>query len=162
MPSGPFAHVCMLVHDLDRAIEDWTKLLNVLDPHQLDEPIVRYDTFGGGDDDGLAWGCFVSHHGAEIQFMQPAPGTPLGRRLEKHGEGVHHLCFTTDDVPGTMARLKEAGIKTLGDETYSDPDTAWQEWAWVSSESGHGVLIEVAKPYRAVDGRWEPGTVTGA
>src|SRR3954463_5675437 len=24
MPSGPFAHVCLLVHDLDKAIEDWT------------------------------------------------------------------------------------------------------------------------------------------
>ena len=32
MPSGPFAHVCLLVKDLDQAIEGWTKLLEILDP----------------------------------------------------------------------------------------------------------------------------------
>jgi methylmalonyl-CoA/ethylmalonyl-CoA epimerase len=40
MPSGPLAHVCFLVKDLDKAIEDWTKILGVLDPAQLEAPIV--------------------------------------------------------------------------------------------------------------------------
>ena len=91
MPSGPFAHVCLLVNDLDKAIEDWTKILGVLDPGQLKEQIVKYDQFSGGADAGMKWATFVSHHGAEIQFIQPSPGTPLGRRLEKHGEHVHHI-----------------------------------------------------------------------
>src|ERR1700712_853429 len=89
MPSGPFAHVCLLVRDLDQAVEDWTKILRALDPKQVEERIVRYDDFEGGADQ-MRWATFVSHHGAEIQLMQPAPDTPLGRRLEKHGEGVHH------------------------------------------------------------------------
>ena len=32
--------------------------------------------------------------------MEPAPDSPLGRRLAKHGEDVHHICFTTDDPGG--------------------------------------------------------------
>ena len=40
----------MLVKDLDRAIEDWTKILRVLDLDQLEEPIVRYEHFEAGGD----------------------------------------------------------------------------------------------------------------
>jgi methylmalonyl-CoA/ethylmalonyl-CoA epimerase len=156
MPSGPFAHVCMVVRDLDQAIQDWTKILKVLDPGQLKDPIVRYDTFSSGADEGMKWATFVSEHGTEIQFIQPAPGTPLGDRLEKVGEHVHHLCFTTNDVPGSMAKLSADGIKLMGTgETYNDPDMAWQKWSWVSPKSAHGVLIEVASPYKSKkDGKW--------
>src|SRR5277367_4190110 len=123
MPSGPFAHVCLLVKDLDQAIADWTKILGVLDPKSLDERIVKYDAFSSGQDQGMKWATFVANHNTEIQFIQPALGTPLGDRLEKKGEHVHHLCFTTDDVPGAMAKLGEEGIQLMGNgEVYSDPN----------------------------------------
>ena len=114
MPSSPFAHVCMVVRDLDTAIKDWTKILRVLDPGQLEERIVKYDEFSSGDDAGMKWATFVNNYGTEIQFIQPGPGTPLGKRLDKVGEHVHHLCFSTDDLEGDMAKMGE------------DPKT--QEW----------------------------------
>lgn len=156
MPSGPFAHVCILVNDLDRAIEDWTKILTALDPGQVEQQIVRYDDFEGGDD-RMAWATFVSDHGTEIQFMAPGPGTPLGRRLAKHGEGVHHLCFTTDDPAAVSARLAEQGIST-SEEVFSDPQMPWQRWTWIGPDSAHGTLVEIARPYRAVAGAWVSGT----
>ncbi|HEY4099227.1 MAG TPA: VOC family protein [Baekduia sp.] len=152
MPSGPLAHICLLVADLDRAIEDWTKILSVLDPQQLDEQLVRYEDFEGGED-RMRWATFVSHGGAEIQLMEPSATSPLGRRLAKHGEHVHHICFTTDDPDETSRRLAEAGLRT--GEMSSDPTMPWQRWTWVLPESVHGTLVEVARPYRAIDGRWE-------
>lgn len=156
MPSGPFAHVCMVVKDLDKAVEDWTKILGVLDPGQLEDPIVRYDEFSSGDDAGMQWATFVSHHGTEIQFIMPSPGTPMGDRLEQVGEHVHHLCFTTPDVPGALAKLSEQGIELAGGgKVYNDPDMTWQKWGWVSHKSTHGCLIEVASPYESrKDGKW--------
>ena len=50
MPSGPLAHISFIVNDLDQAIENWTKILKILDPAQLEERIVRYDGFEGGGD----------------------------------------------------------------------------------------------------------------
>ncbi|RZF63681.1 methylmalonyl-CoA epimerase [Sphingomonas populi] len=146
----------MLVKDIDTAIADWTKILGVLDPRALAEPIVKYDEFEGGADAGMKWATFVANHTTEIQFIQPSPGTPLGKRLEEKGEHVHHLCFTVDDVPGTMAKLDAEGIAVVnGGQTYNDPDMPWQTWSWVSPKSAHGVLIEVAKPYESHgDGRW--------
>jgi len=155
MPSGPFAHVCLLVADLDQAIADWRKILSVLDPGQLEQPIVRYDDFRGGQDE-MRWVTFVSAHGAEIQLVEPAPDTPLGRRLAKHGEGVHHLCFTVDDPAAAAKRLAEEGLDVDADNLYNDPEVSWQNWTWVFPKSSHGVLVEIARPYRAVDGKWHP------
>jgi methylmalonyl-CoA/ethylmalonyl-CoA epimerase len=156
MPSGPFAHVCLLVNDLDRAVEDWTKLLEILDPGQLEQRLVRYDEFEGGED-RMRWATFVNDGGAEIQLMEPDPESPLGRRLAKHGEHVHHICFTTDNPEATSQRLAEAGLSTTG-EVSSDPAMPWQRWTWVLPDSAHGTLVEVARPYKAVDGRWESGS----
>ena len=156
MPSNSFAHICMLVNDLDRAIEDWTKILRVLDPEQLEEPIVRYEHFEAGGDT-MRWATFVSHNGPEIQLMEPGPETPLGQRLAKRGEHVHHICFTTPDVPRTMALLKEEGVELRSDEVFNDPTMPWQEWSWIPPGATHGPLVEVARPYRAVDGKWESG-----
>ncbi len=77
MPSGPFAHVCMVVRDLDTAIVDWTKILRVLDPASLEKRLVKYDEFSSGADAGMKWATFVNDGGTEIQFIQPAPGTPM-------------------------------------------------------------------------------------
>jgi methylmalonyl-CoA/ethylmalonyl-CoA epimerase len=143
MPSGPFAHVCMLVHDLDKAIEDWTKILKILDPKSLERRIVKYDEYSAGADAGMKWATFVNEESTEIQFIQPGKGTPLGDRLDKVGEHVHHLCFTTDDV------------LLLGGETFNDNDMPWQKWSWVGPKSTHGCLIEVASPYESHDdGKW--------
>jgi methylmalonyl-CoA/ethylmalonyl-CoA epimerase len=157
MPSGPFAHICLLVNDLEQAIDDWRKILSVLDPGQLEEPMVRYDDFRGGDDE-MRWVTFVSRHGAEIQLVEPAPGTPLGRRLAKHGEGVHHLCFTVDDVPQAARSLAEAGLDVEAENLYRDPELTWQHWTWILPTSAHGVLVEVARPYEAVEGKWRSAT----
>src|SRR3546814_6717030 len=86
-------------------------MLGVLDPASLEKRIVKYDEFSSGEDQGMKWATFVNDHSTEIQFIQPGPGTPLGDRLEKVGEHVHHLCFSTDDVPGAMEKLKAEGIQ---------------------------------------------------
>jgi methylmalonyl-CoA/ethylmalonyl-CoA epimerase len=128
----------------------------VLDPGQLIEPIVRYDDFTGGEDQ-MRWVTFVAGHGAEIQLCEPAPDTPLGRRLAKRGEHVHHICFTTDDVPAAARELADQGLAVDVDNVYSDPDVPWQNWTWVLPQSAHGVLVEIAKPYHARDGKWASG-----
>lgn len=163
MPNGPLAHVCFLVKDLDRAVEDWTKILSVLDPAQVQEPVVRYEDFEGGHDTGMRWATFVTHQGMEIQMIQPAPDTPLGRRLTRIGEHIHHLCFTTPNLEADVEKLRQSGIKLKTDELLNDPGMPWQHWTWVSAESAHGVMLEVARPYESHhDGKWHPSRLNEA
>ncbi len=156
MPSGPLAHICLLVEDLDKAVEGWTKILGALDPAQLEQQLVRYEEFEGGED-RMRWATFVNDGGAEIQLMEPDADSPLGRRLAKHGEGVHHICFTTDDPGAVSERLAREGVAVSG-EVSEDPTMPWQRWTWVLPASASGTLVEVARPYKAVDGRWEEGS----
>ncbi len=156
MPSGPLAHISFIVKDLDQAIENWTKILKILDPAQLEERIVRYDGFEGGGD-RMRWATFVNPGGAEIQLMQPDPDSPLGRRLAKHGEGVHHICFAVDSPEDALEQAAAAGLSTAK-EVSTDPEMPWQRWTWILSDSATGTLVEVARPYLAVDGKWESGS----
>jgi hypothetical protein len=50
-----FAPVCLLVHDIDNAIEDYRNILSVVDPQQVEKQIVCYDDLCGGDERLLAY-----------------------------------------------------------------------------------------------------------
>jgi methylmalonyl-CoA/ethylmalonyl-CoA epimerase len=157
MPSGPVAHISFLVNDLDKAIADWSTILGVLDPKQVEKRIVRYNDIDGGGD-RMSWATFVSDHGVEIQLMQPDPDSGLGRRLAKRGEHIHHICLTTADLEGSLQTLKSKGVDVIGGINM-DPEMPWQQWGWVGPKSAHGVLIEVAKPYESHnDGKWHPAS----
>ena len=155
MPSGPLAHICLLVNDLDRAIDDWRTILGELDPGQLAEPIVRYDRFEAGDD-VMAWACFVNPDGCEIQLCQPLNDGPMGRRLTERGECVHHICFTSRELPAAVARLAEKGVRLTSTELSQDASLPWQWWTFISPATSHGPLIELAYPYEAAEGKWRP------
>lgn len=150
-----FAHVCLLVRDIRQAIDDYRRILAVVDPQQLTEPTVFYEDFGVGDE-RLSFATFVSP-GCEIQLMQPlTPGTPLYRRMERLGEHVHHICFTSEDVRDVARRLVESEVGIVEEGISRDPNLPWQEWTFVNPALSHGVLIEIAYTYRSVGGRWEP------
>jgi methylmalonyl-CoA/ethylmalonyl-CoA epimerase len=157
MPRGPLAHICFLVADLDKAIEDWTKILTVMDPDQLTEPIVRYDKFESGGD-LMEWATFSNPEGPEIQLLSPLnPDGPLGKRLAKHGESVHHVAFTNPKLKNAIEKLDEAGVSLTSKELWQDPLVPWQWWTFISPETSHGCLVEIAYPYKPVDGKWEKG-----
>lgn len=45
-----------------------------------------------------------------------APDGPVGKFVEKNGEGVHHLAYRVDDVAKALAAAKERGVRLI-DET---------------------------------------------
>jgi methylmalonyl-CoA/ethylmalonyl-CoA epimerase len=161
MPGGPFAHVCLLVNDLEQAIEDWKKILSVFDPAQLERPIVRQHWESG--DDVMEAATFVNPNGCEIQLLTALnEDGPVARRLAKYGEGVHHLCFTHPNLPQAVNELATQGITLTSTELASDDEMPWQAWTFVTPQSSHGPFVELAYPYEPVDGHWEPDYDVGA
>ena len=46
---------------------------------------------------------------SEIELLEPiTPGTGVARFLENRGEGLHHVCFETDDVHRELEAAKAA------------------------------------------------------
>ena len=68
--------------------------------------------------------AFFPLQGTRIELITPMePGVGnVARSLEKRGEGVHHLCFRTDDILADMERLSAKGYRFLGASTCSCSD----------------------------------------
>jgi methylmalonyl-CoA/ethylmalonyl-CoA epimerase len=155
MPGGPLAHVCFVVKDLEKSIDDWTKILSVFDPGQLEQPVVRQRWASG--DDVMEVATFANPNGCEIQLMCPlGDDGPVARRLAKYGEGVHHLCFTHPNLPEALTELQEKGVELTSPDLVGDDAAPWQAWTFVAPRSGTGLFIELAYPYKPVDGEWTP------
>ncbi|HVW43990.1 MAG TPA: VOC family protein [Amycolatopsis sp.] len=156
MPGVHIDHVSMCVWDLDKAIEDWTDILQVLAPGHA----ARL-TRGGGTGDGvpMIWATFQNPDPAGVSIQLWAPGEPdtwVHKVLAKRGEFVHHIAFLSDDFGHTVEQCREAGLPVLLDEN-SGPDTMpWLGWNFIGEQKAHGVLIELATRYQTIGDRWYP------
>jgi methylmalonyl-CoA/ethylmalonyl-CoA epimerase len=49
-----------------------------------------------------------------VQLLEPlGPDTPVGRFLERRGEGVHHIGYGVADIEAAMAAISAAGVRLL-------------------------------------------------
>jgi methylmalonyl-CoA epimerase len=78
----------------------------------------------------------------EIELLQPtAEMGPVARFLDQHGEGLHHLVLSTDDIELDMRTLLARGAELIDREPRSGPDG---KVAFISPRSTGGVLIELS------------------
>jgi len=146
------AHICILVKDIDRAIEHYSNILSATAPALLERQVTKQECYAGEDRYITAF-FPAAGDACDIQLMQPLDAaSPLGQRLEQRGEGVHHICFTSSHLEDTFRQLKESGVSLHGDQFVSDAGNPNLRWAWVLPQYAHGVLIEVMDSYHLVDG----------
>jgi methylmalonyl-CoA/ethylmalonyl-CoA epimerase len=82
---------------------------------------------------------------SEIELLEPiAPGTGVARFLERRGEGLHHLCFATDNVGQELEAAKAKGLEVIDQQPR--PGLAGMI-CFVHPNASHGVLIEYAQPW---------------
>jgi methylmalonyl-CoA/ethylmalonyl-CoA epimerase len=150
------AHICILVADIDRAIEDYKKILGRVSPGLLQREVVRQERWAGDEKYITAFFGAVGD-GCDIQLLQPPDReSPLFRRLEKYGEGVHHIAFATAHLEDSYRQLRTDGISVndcLIPEHPEGDDATDVNHFWILPRSAHGVLIEMIDHYRVEDGR---------
>jgi len=79
-----------------------------------------------------------------IELLEPiGPEGPIGKFIQKRGEGIHHLSFDVPDLKAALARCKAAGL-TLIDE-HPRPGAAGKQIAFLHPKSTNGVLIELSQ-----------------
>ena len=83
----------------------------------------------------------------EIELLEPLESSSgVGRFLERHGEGLHHLCFDTPDIVKALTSLKEMHVELI--DASPRPGLAGQI-AFVHPRACGGVLVELATPSNA-------------
>src|SRR5262249_11602972 len=86
---------------------------------------------------------------SEIELLEPIdPSGGVAKFLEKRGEGLHHICFATDDVAAELAATKAKGIPLIDQQ----PRRGLAGMICsLHPQAQHGVLVEYAEPFPGED-----------
>ena len=78
-----------------------------------------------------------------LELLEPlAPDTPVGRFIESHGEGLHHLAFNVSDLPGKLNMLDAQGFRLIDHEPREGLSG---NIAFIHPSSVFGILTELVE-----------------
>jgi len=88
--------------------------------------------------------AFLQRGPNKIELLEStAPDGPVGKFIEKRGEGIHHIAFDVEDIEAEMERLKNEGFVLLSDKPKQGADNKLV--CFVHPKSANGVLIELCQ-----------------
>ena len=124
------AHVGIAVHSLDEILPFYRDLLGM--------PEAPLD-----DADGAH--IAAVHAGESLVELLEAdsPDSPIGKFVAKRGPGLHHICFAVDDLDGTLARCKAAGIRLIDEVPRTGAEG--KRIAFLHPSATAGVLVELSE-----------------
>lgn len=70
------------------------------------------------------------------------PGSPIARFVATRGPGLHHICFSVDDLDETLERCRRAGIALIDEVPRVGAEG--KRIAFLHPRSTGGVLIELS------------------
>jgi methylmalonyl-CoA/ethylmalonyl-CoA epimerase len=73
----------------------------------------------------------------------------LARFIEKRGEGMHHITFEVEDLPGALGMLRSQNISLIDEQPRKG--AGGKLIAFVHPRSTGGVLIELSQSPKGVD-----------
>ena len=80
----------------------------------------------------------------KIELLESTdPEGPIGKFLEKRGEGIHHIAFAVNDIESKLAGLQEKGIKLI--DATPRKGAEGLDIAFLHPKSTFGVLTEICE-----------------
>ena len=123
-------HIGIAVESLEAILPFYRDLLGM--------PEVPLDDSDGAHIAGLAAGDSL------VELLQSEQsGSPIGKFLAKRGPGIHHICFKVDDLDGTLARCRDAGLRLI--DQVPRRGAEGKRIAFLHPTSTGGVLVELSE-----------------
>src|SRR4029079_5253453 len=127
-------HVGLAVRDLDQAIAFYARTFDVQVVHE------EVNAEQGVRDAMLARG----DSGSCIQLLAPLrPDSPIGKFLERSGEGIQQVAYGVDDIDAVTADLRGRGA--LFRYAAAKRGTAGSRVSFVHPRDAMGVLVELVQ-----------------
>lgn len=124
-------HVGVAVKSIDSAVKFYETLGLKVD-HVEEVPSQKVKT------------AFINVGGTNVELLEAtSEDSPIARYLEKNREGIHHICYETDDVASELELLKKAEIKLINETPV--PGAHEMLVAFVHPKDAGGVLTELAQ-----------------
>ncbi len=125
---GDVIELSIVVEDLEVAIKRFETLFDL-----------KVYTRGESKDFGFKNAILPLGKG-HLELTQPVePSSSVAHFLENHGEGVYLVGFDTEDIAGSVEKLRERGAKVI-------QRSEGNSTAWVHPKDAHGLFVELRKP----------------
>jgi len=83
-------------------------------------------------------------HEVRVELLEAtAPDSPVASFIAKRGEGLHHIAYAVEDLPGRLAELRAAGVRLIDDTPR--PGAHHTRIAFLHPKSSGGVLTELCE-----------------
>jgi methylmalonyl-CoA/ethylmalonyl-CoA epimerase len=125
-------HVGIVVRSIDAAYAFYRNTLSL--------PVYKEDIL---QDPGVK-AALLTIGQSEIELLEPlSADTGVARFLERRGEGLHHLCFETDDIARELDMARAKGLALLDQQPRRGLAGLI---CFLHPRASHGVLIEYVQP----------------
>ena len=125
-------HVAIAVNDLDAAIAWYEDVFGATVVHR---EVV--------ESDGVSE-AMIKVADSYIQLLTPTrPDSPVGKYLEKKGEGLHHVGYRVDDCAAALESVKASGGRVIDEAPR--PGSRGTMVAFVHPKASFGTLIELVE-----------------
>ncbi len=125
-------HIGIAVKDLDNAIDFYEKILGLscYNIEIVSDQKVRTAFFQVGQ--------------TKIELLESTdPEGPIGKFIDKRGEGVHHIAFAVKDIEHQLGLLAEEGVQLIDSKPRKGAEGL--DIAFIHPRSSSGVLIELCE-----------------
>ncbi len=121
-------HIVIAVKDLNQGISNYQNGMGMeLERTDVSEKL------------GIKQAFFNLGNGTHIELVEPlGPETPVGRKIERSGEGVHLVALAVDNIEQTIKELESNGVQLIG----ADNPTGQ---VFLHPKSTNGVLIQIVE-----------------
>ena len=122
-------HVAIAVNNVDEAAKKYQQALGIKE--------IEFETV---ETEGVRV-AILHLKDSRIELMEPTrEDSPIKKFLASRGEGLHHIAFETDGIENEVNRMKECGIRFLGEIR---PGSRGTKVTFIHPKSLHGVLAEL-------------------
>ena len=125
-------HLGYAVHDLHAAIRFYQTHFGAEPepPEEVDEQGITASMFRVGE--------------SRVELLQPTrEDSPVGKFLDKRGEGFHHVAFQVDDLDEALAELKTEAVDLIDEEPRIG--AGGTRMAFIHPKGAFGVLTELVE-----------------
>ena len=128
-------HIGIATKNLESYTPFWKAIGFTQDDDEVNEEQgVNIRFFSSPDDSSLP----------RIELLEPrGDNSPIGRFIERRGEGIQQLAVEVEDIDSMISQLKEMGCRMINEEAVSG--TSGSRIAFVHPSSTGGVLVELVQ-----------------
>jgi methylmalonyl-CoA/ethylmalonyl-CoA epimerase len=131
MPAYKIDHIGVAVVSLDDALGIY-RALGLEEAQREEVPAQKVVT------------AFLPVGESRIELLEPtSEDSPVAKFLAKRGPGVHHVCFSVDDLEAALDGLASRGFRLL--HRAPVPGADGKRVAFLHPDAGNGLLIELSQ-----------------